>query len=280
MTPIIKIKNARGDILDLSADARYIPVLTGTGPPKATINRAKASTADGTQFNSATVDERSLLLTVYLQRDIGQARLNLYRWLGTKQPITVYYQADGLDVYIEGYIETVEVNPYERSQFVAASILCPHPFWREMGDTYTNASNVAPNLEFPFETTNEGMELSIISSDRSTIINNLGTVEAGVTFVLTATLRSLQPKIYNLTTGKWMGFLVDLQQGDQLEICTCTGRKHVTHIRGGVRTNYINTMMEGSSWLQMAIGANEFSYTVDDGECELGIYYTNEYTGV
>ena len=89
MTPIIKIKNARGDILDLSADARYIPVLTGTGPPKATINRAKASTADGTQFNSATVDERSLLLTVYLQRDIGQARLNLYRWLGTKQPITV-----------------------------------------------------------------------------------------------------------------------------------------------------------------------------------------------
>ena len=54
----------------------------------------------------------------------------------------------------------------------------------------------------------------------------------------------------------------------------------MTHIRDGVRTNYINTMMEGSAWLQMAIGANEFSYTVDDGDCTLGIYYTNEYIGV
>lgn len=280
MTPIIKIENARGEVLNLSTDARYLPILTGTGPPDATINRAKASTADGTQYNSATVNERNLLLTIYLQQDIAQARLNLYRWLATKQPLTLYYQADGLDVYVEGYVEKVEVNPYEQAQFVAVSILCPHPFWREMSDTYTNASNVEALFELPFWTDDVGIELSTVSADSSTIINNMGTVEAGVTFVLTATTPSLQPKIFNLTSGQWMGFYVDMQPGDQLEICTCTGRKHVTHIRDGVRTNYINTMMEGSAWLQMAIGANEFSYTVDEGECELGIYYTNEYTGV
>ena len=54
----------------------------------------------------------------------------------------------------------------------------------------------------------------------------------------------------------------------------------MTHIRDGVRTNYINALMEGSKWLQMAIGANEYSYTVDDGECELAVYHTNMYTGV
>lgn len=280
MTPIIKIENARGEVLNLSDDARYIPMLTGTGPPDATINRAKASTADGTQFNSATVGERNLLLTVYLQRDIAQARLNLYRWLATKQPIRVYYTADGLDVYADGYIETVEANPWERSPFMAVSIICPLPFWRAMADTYTDASNVEALFELPFETDDTGIELSTVSTETSTVINNTGTVEAGVTFVLTATTRSFQPKIYNLTSGQFMGFLVDMQPGDQLEICTCTGGKHVTLIRDGVRTNYINTMMEGSSWLQMAIGANEFSYTVDDGECTLGIYYTNEYIGV
>lgn len=280
MTPIIKIENARGEVLNLSTDTRYLPILTGTGPPDATINRVKASTADGTQYNSATVNERDLGLTVYLLGDIAQARLNLYRWLGTKQPITIYYQADGLDVYTEGYIEKVAVDPWSSNQFVAATIICPHPFWREMSDTYTNASNVVPLFELPFWTDDTGIELSTFSAESSTIINNMGTVEAGVTFVLTATTRSFQPKIYNLTSGQFMGFLVDMLPGDQLEICTCTGQKHVTHIRDGVRTNYINTMMEGSAWLQMAIGANEFSYTVDDGDCTLGIYYTNEYIGV
>lgn len=280
MLPIIKIENARGDVLNLSADKRYIPVLKGTGPADATINRAKASTADGTMFNSATVGERNLLLTVYLKQDITRARMNLYRWFATKQPITVYYTADGLDVYTTGYVEKVEADPWQQNQFVAASIICPHPYWREMSDIYTDASNLDPLLEFPFETDDEGLELSSYFVEASTIIENTGTVEAGVTFVLTATTRSLQPRIYNLTTGEFMGFYVDMLAGDRLEICTCTGSKSVTLIRDGTRTNYINTMMEGSQWLQMAIGSNEYSYILDEGECELGIYYTNEYVGV
>lgn len=278
--PIVKIENPRGQVLDFSTDSRYVAILTGTGPPPATVNRSKASTTDGTQFNSATVDERPLLLTVHLIKDVARARLNLYKYIATKQRVKVYYQNDGLDVYVEGYVETAEVDPWTQSQTVQASIICPMPFWRDVKETYTNASHLHALFELPFFTDDEGIELSVVETTASTVIENYGTVEAGVTFAVKATVQSTNPRIYNLSTGEFIGVLITLEPGDRLEICTATGSKRVTHIRDGVRSNCINAIMEGSKWLQMAIGANEYSYTVDKGECELSVYHTNMYTGV
>ena len=280
MVPIVKIENERGEVLDFSVSPRYLAMLTGTGPPAATINRAKVSVADGTRFNSATVNERELLLTVYILRDIARARQKLYRFITTKSRVKIYYQADGLDGYIEGYVETAEINPWEQNQNVQVSIICPMPFWQDVDSTYTDASQVSKLFEFPFAIEEAGIELSTVNTGTSTLIENDGTVEAGVTFVITATVRSSNPRVHNLSTGEFIGVHTTLEPGDQLEICTVVGSKRVTHIRGGVRTNYINTLMMGSSWLQMVVGANEYSYTVDDGECELGVYHTNMYTGV
>lgn len=280
MVPIVKIENERGEVLDFSTSPRYLAMLTGTGPSAATINRAKVSVADGTRFNSATVNERELLLTVYILRDIARARLNLYRFIATKSRVKIYYQADDLDVFIEGYVETAEVNPWEENQNVQVSIICPMPFWQDVDSTYTDASQVTKLFEFPFAIEEEGVELSTVNTGASTLIENNGTVEAGITFVVTATVQSINPRIHNLSTGEFIGVHATLEPGDQLEICTVVGSKRVTHIRDGIRTNYINTLMMGSSWLQMVVGANEYSYTVDAGECSLGVYHTNMYTGV
>lgn len=281
MVPLIKIENARGEVLDLSADPRYVPVLTGTGPPPATINRSKIAVADGTRYNSATVEERALLLTIYIVRDVARARLNLYRYITSKGYIKVYYQSDGLDVWVEGYVETVEIDPWTQDQNMQVSIVCPQPFWRDAKETATNASNVFDLLEFPFSIDSDGIELSRSDIANSTIIKNNGHVETGVVFELVAKMRSLQPRIYNLTTGGFIGFYVDMFAGERLLINTTQGSKSVTHIDAdGVRSNYINTIMEGSSWLQMAVGENEYSYTVDEGEMELSIYHTNMYQGV
>lgn len=280
MLPIVKIENDRGEVLDFSKSPRYVAMLTGTGPPSATINRATVSVADGTRFNSARVNERELLLTIHILRDVARARLNLYRFIATKSHVKLYYQANGLDVYIEGYVETAEVNPWEQNQYVQVSIICPMPFWQDVGSSYTDASQVSRLFEFPFSIEEEGVELSTKDTGTSTLIENGGTVETGVTFVITATVVSTNPRIHNLSTGEFIGVHATLQPGDQIEICTVTGSKRITHIRDGVRSNYINALMLGSSWLQMVIGVNEYTYTVDVGECELGVYHTNMYTGV
>lgn len=278
--PLIKIENARGEVLDLSADPRYVPILTGTAPPAATINRAKVAVADGTRFNSSTVGERNLLLTIYLVRDIARARLNLYRYIATKQYIKVYYTADDLEVSIEGYVETAELDPWTQDQNMAVSIICPQPFWQALTETCTNASNVDKLLEFPFAIESEGVELSTVDSASSTEVANKGTVETGLRFEIVATIRSLQPRIYNLETGEYMGFYVDLLDGERLVIDTTQGRKSVTLISNGVESNYIHTLMEGSTWLQLPPGNSTFSYTMDEGEAELYIYHTNKYIGV
>lgn len=280
MLPIIKVENERGEVLDFSTSPRYLAMLTGTGSPAATINRTKVAVADGTRYNSATVGERNLLLAIYLLRDIARARMNLYRFFATKSYVKIYYQADNLDVFIEGYVETAEINPWEENQSMQVSIICPMPFWQDVGETYTDASNVEALFEFPFAIEAEGVELSVVDPTASVVIDNGGTVQAGVIFELTATLGSKNPRIYNLSTGEFIGLDMELQAGDRLLINTTTGSKSAVHIRGGVRTNCINAVTVGSSWLQMAIGSNEYSYTVDEGECTLGIYHTNMYVGV
>ena len=280
MLPIIKAENERGEVLDLSTSPRYLAMLTGTGSPAATINRTKAGVADGTRFNSSTVGERNLLLTIYLLRDIERARMNLYRFFATKSRVRIYYQTESLDVYAEGYVETAEINPWDQNQNMQVSIICPMPFWQDVAETCTDASDVTALFEFPFSIEAAGVELSVIDPTASTIVENNGTVAAGVTFELVATVQSKNPRIYNLSTGEFIGLEIELQAGDRLLINTTNGNKSAVHIRDGVRSNCINTVMVGSTWLQMAIGPNEYSYTMNEGECTLGIYHTNMYTGV
>lgn len=280
MLPIIKAENERGEVLDLSNSPRYLAMLTGTGSPAATINRTKVSVADGTRYNSASVGERNLLLTIYILRDVARARRNLYRFFATKSRVRIYYQDDTLDVYSEGYVETAEIDPWEQNQNMQVSIICPMPFWRDVKETYSDASNVTALFEFPFAIESAGVELSVVDPTASTIVENEGTVEAGVTFELVATAKSKNPRIYNLSTGEFIGIEMELQAGDRLLINTTNGSKSAVHIRDGLRSNCINAVMVGSTWLQMAIGSNEYSYTMDAGECTLGIYHTNMYTGV
>lgn len=278
--PLIQIENARGEVLDLSADPRYVPILQNVGPVAATINHSKVGTAPGTKFNSATVGNRNPLLTVYLVRDVARARLNLYRYIVPQEYIKIYYQNDGFNVWLDGYVETAEVDPWTQEENLAASIICPDPYWKDVSEIHTDASAVTNLFEFPFAIAEAGMELSLVDHIKTTVINNDGTIEAGCRFELLATASCKNPRIHNLDTGAYIGCQVDLLAGDRIVINTAPNNKSITLIRDGEQRNYINTFMEGSSWLTMAVGSNEFSYTVDEGEMELHIYHTNRYIGV
>lgn len=280
-TPKIKIENARGQVLDLSADPRYLPMITaGAEPPTATINRNKIAVADGTRYNSATVNERNLVLTVYFKRDIAAARQNLYRYAAAKSRVKVYYTADDLDLFIEGYVEAIECDPWEQNQFAQISIICPQPYWLELSETFTNASNVDALFEFPFSIDAAGVELSRLDvSTEAEIVNN-GQVASGAKFEIVARITTQNPVIHNLDNGEYMGFDIILQAGDRLIIDTVQGQKSITLVRGGVSTNVIDTLVAGSTWLQLDVGVNTYSYTMLAGNFDLYVYHTNKYMGV
>lgn len=280
MLPTIKIENARGDVLNLTSDTRYEVTAAGTAPPVATINTSKVSLNDGERFNSSTRNTRNLVLTIHIVKDVGRSRLELYRYIVSGAYIKVYYKTENLDVWIDGYVESIECDEWTLGQVMQVSILCPFPFWQDMTETYTDASNINSLLQFPWSAPAAGVELSSVDTEAYTVITNKGHVESGMRLVIRATVRTLQPKIYNLATGEWIGFTVDMAQGDILTVNTTQGRKSVYLESGGVVTNYINTIMVGSTWLQLAPGENEISYTVDEGNIHLGIYHMNKYQGV
>lgn len=280
MLPTIKIENAWGDILNLSNDPRYRATVSGTAPPGATINVSKVALNDGARFNSSTRNVRNLILTVYIVSDIGKARLNLYRYIISGGYIRVYYKTDNLDVWIDGRVESIECDEWSLGQHMQVSIICPSPFWQDMNETYTDAGNITSLTEFPWCAPASGVELSSVAATAYTVLYNAGHVESGAKFVIRAEVGSINPRIYSLGSGDWMGFTVNMLPGDILTVDTTQGQKSVYLESAGVISNYINSVMVGTTWLQLAPGENEISYTVESGSVHLGIYHMNKYQGV
>ena len=67
--------------------------------------------------------------------------------------------------------------------------------------------------------------------------------------------------IYNRTTGKQFGLDYQFQTGDMITICTLSGEFSVTLNRGGTVTNLLSFMMGDSTWLKLAVGKNQLSFS-------------------
>ena len=69
--------------------------------------------------------------------------------------------------------------------------------------------------------------------------------------------------------------------GDIITVTTKTGNKTVTLDRGGVKTNIINRLVSGSTWLTLREGKNRF-YLRGTGlqNLRVKIIHTNAYLGV
>ena len=114
-------------------------------------------------------------------------------------------------------------------------------------------------------------------------VTNEGDVEAGMTIELYAKKSVTNPKIYNYLTGEYFGLDIEMQVADLITITTERGNKTVTLLRGGVYSNIFNTVMEGSTWLQLDIGNTELVYEVEEGQESnllVTVSHNNLYEGV
>jgi hypothetical protein len=89
------------------------------------------------------------------------------------------------------------------------------------------------------------------------------------------TLQALEtvtnPTIYNRTTGEQFGLEYTLLEGDVITIDTISGEKSVKLNHKGDVSNIINSVQQGSKWLQLVSGNNELSYQCDEGASALKI---------
>lgn len=271
------LENKAGDKLTLTQnESRYqIVNITGLNPPNASVITSHVAGMDGSKFASSRLEDRNVVITVKINGDVEANRLKLYRYARTKHYCKMYYKNGSRDVYIEGYIETIENDLFELGQTMQISVICPDPYFNSIDEIISDISKVLGQFEFPFAfgadgvisptDTDPAIEFSTYDDDRIVNVTNSGEVDVGMTIELSALGPVVNPIVYNVETRESFGLNVTMARNDIIRVNTNNGQKSVTLIRDGVSTNLINKVVRGSTWLKLTVGDNLFTYDATSG---------------
>lgn len=263
-----KIENPNGEVLELTqheADYQIIKI-DGLNPPKAQINRSTVAGLDGSKFNSAKLEERNIVLTIRLNGDVERNRLLLYTYFRTKDRCKFYYKNDSRDVYIEGYVETVEADYFSISEIMQISIICPYPFFKAAQEIVDDISKILAEFEFPFSINlSDPIPISTIDTTRITNVVNESETECGLIIEVDFLGSVSQLQLNNISTGEIFVLNYNFIDGDKVTIDTNKGSKNVKLLRNATTYNLFSHMTKTSSFFQLGLGDNYFSYLADDG---------------
>ena len=267
----LKIENTNGEIFELTHDFSdyYVTKVEGLTPPATTINTAKAGIIDGTFFNSASVEERNIVISITINGDIEANRQKLYRIFPRKTACTVYFKNANRDVKIKGYVETIECDPFVMREKAQISIICPRPYFEDLATIYAELAATLSMFEFPFAIEEDNpIPFSEATDYPIAEIMNEGDAEAGciISIEVNDTIQGI--KIINTSTQQFFYLDSAFVDHDKITISTISGQMGVTRERGGTKTNILNYVGANSSWLRLAPGVNYFTYTIDDGDTE------------
>lgn len=138
--------------LELTHNAAYsITNIDGISPPDGVINTTRNANADGSVFNSAYVDNRTITITLSINSPAEQNRINLYKYFKAKFPTRLYYSNATRNVYIDGYVQNIHIGFFDKKQVAQITILCPSPFFQDVNESLQEFVNIEDLFEFPFE---------------------------------------------------------------------------------------------------------------------------------
>lgn len=147
------LENQDGDKLEFNGlKANYnLTNAQGLSPASATINTNSAALLDGATFNSSKVEMRTINLAFTIEYPVEQNRLAVYKVLRPKKSITLYYKSNLLDVFIDGYVESVDVGHFSNKQKATVSIICPSPYFKSAQSVVNELSSILSLFHFPFQ---------------------------------------------------------------------------------------------------------------------------------
>lgn len=283
------LENANGDRVDMTTTAnQYMTAkVEGLNPPPGTISTSGYAGMDGSYLNNAFIEKRNVVIHFEMRGVALEARRHqLYKVVKPSRYIKVYYATAGIDVFAEGYVETCEVNNFEMLTTGQISILCPDIYWYSTESVMAYYSQILGAFTFPFPTESnpEPFVLGKYNTRNMMEIINDGD-ETGFMLVIEASsdeeVAARSPTLYNADTDEYLQITGDILNGDIITVTTKTGNKTVTLDRGGVKTNIINRLVSGSTWLTLREGKNRF-YLRGTGlqNLKVKIVHTNAFLGV
>lgn len=301
MIKSIMVENPKKEtmILELSnpeAAGIYVKSIEGLGPGKATINVNSIATSDGGVFASSRVDARNIILTLGMMFSplIEDSRHKIYRYFPIKKPIRLTVETDRRVSYIDGYVEANEPDIFSQEETAQISVICPNPWFYDLGSSVSTFSGVENLFEFPFS--NESLEsnLIIFGDIRQGLILKLdykGDIDTGILMKIRFLDNIEELTIFNLDTNESMTLHLDrtkditgsnFDKNDEIEISTFTGNKYIYLIRNGEYYNFFPALDKMTSWFKITNGINQFAFTANGHEESviIEISYKNMYGGI
>lgn len=246
--------------------AYKITNMTGLSPAKAAINTNAAAFMDGETFNSSKVGMRTINIAFTIEEPVEKNRLKIYRVLRTKKYVKFKYKTSQIDIFAEGYIESLNIGHFDKKQKATLVIICPESYFKKAQEQVDEMSSVQDEFHFPFynEIDHNDIVFGQITDTEQAIVNN-GGIETGLIIELYARDTITNPKVFDYQTGKFIGLNYTMQPADMITINTIKGQKSIKLWRAGVETNIFNYLMKDSTWLQLAPDGSIYVFTVDSG---------------
>ena len=279
----LRVENNRGDNLQLTDNNDYtVYKITGLTPPKATVNSSVNATTDGSSINSVRLNNRNIVIYAKINGDVESNRINLYKYFPLKKSVKLYFNNENRSIYIEGVVELIECDMFNKKQVAQISIICPKPYFKAVNDLIVAFGDVANLMSFPLSISETGMELSAIQTSQRKSIINAGDIETGVIIELFATGTVENPVIYDVLKRTHFKLNFTMTSGDLIVINTNVGEKSVELIRSGLAYNIMGYMSQDNTWFKLEAGDNVFTYATDSGNSNLQITFTSNvlYGGV
>ena len=261
------LENKQGARLTFGMGSPFsIIEIQGLAPPSAIINTSGMALVDGAKYNSSKLDMRTINVAFAIEYSAAANRIEVYKVLRSKDWVRLYYRSDYRDVYIDGYIASIDVSHFARKQVVTCSILCPSPYFRSAQSLESEVSGISGGFTFPFAST-ESPELvfGYLDPTNATQVDNAGEIETGMIIELYASGSVRAPKVFDCVTSDYIGVNYSMQAGDLITIDTRQGEKTIKLTRNAVESNIFNSLMNGSTWLQLGAAGGMYAYEVGSG---------------
>lgn len=199
-----------------------------------------------------------------------------------KRTGSIFVDRDGVKRKIDYEVEAVEFQ--QETLFhpatITASLICPQPYFLSIDNFGQNISSKIAQFTFPWRgVIGKGQIMGYNAFSKEVNLKNGGDISTGLTAIFTATRGPVKnPSIIKKNTGEKVRIIVDMVQGDKLEISTVQREKRV--LLNGV--NIFQKIDRTSNFFTVEPGDNIIEYDAGENYLNLDVrlYYTQKYLGV
>lgn len=275
MSRKLTISSVRGGSLDLLHDEHFwLTNFSAETQSSTAISSATLAGFDGDIITNIQAQPRTAELELYIKSgvDVEAAKRHILQVIKPKQLCTFRLQRDERDMVLQGYVEAIDMPRYQNGIVLLVTFHCSQPYWEDAEEIIRTLTNVDNLHYFTAEEDmlflpEAGIPFGVFNFARQKTYTNSGDTAVGMEIRITAVADVTNPIIY-ASDGTYIGVNTTMKAHDVISITTHKGNKTAT--KNG--ENILDTIMDGSTWLQMLTGDNTFNANSDDEETD-NLYY-------